>query len=574
MRGALTLVFCVVSIGLLASPAHASGPLPPVGAPWPFAQLPAGVGVSPGAAERIADRTAVTRRLRAAHPGIRPRVFFKREPKGRGVWEVTYPGHRNELAEVDVDGRSGRVIATWTGWLANYRLARGHMGAAANSWWIWLPLCLVFVLAFFDFRRPLRMLHLDLLALLGFGVSQLFYNHGRVLVSVPLVIPVLAYLLVRMLWLGFGGGRGSGPLVPHARTSWLVVGLVILVAFRAFVNVHTDTVSDIGEGGVLGAGAIEHNRPIYVGDRLHRDTYGPLNYVAYVPFVLVSPSSLWLQSRPAAHMASIFFDLLVLLALFLAGRRLRAGPEGTKLGVALAFAWAAYPYTLFALALNTNDALVAALMLLAFVALRSPRPRGVLLGAGIAAKFAPLALVPLFAAGTGDRRPRPVAAFAAGLAATVVLLFAHYMPSSGISGLWDLTVGYQLHRVTPFSVWTLYPSLHRLKLALELGVVALALAVAVVPRRRSGAQVAALSAAVLIAVQLLGSYWFYFYVVWFAGFVLIASFAQHLDEEPPSAGPVARASRAAAAARARRPAPPAPTPRPSPGRGGRGRAAR
>src|SRR5262249_12584806 len=42
---------------------------------------------------------------------------------------------------------------------------------------------------------------------------------------------------------------------------------------------------------------------------------------------------------------------------------------------------------------------------------------------------------------------------------------------------------------------------------------------------RGPAQLAALVAAVLIAVQLTSSYWFYFYVVWFAPFVLIALFS-------------------------------------------------
>jgi hypothetical protein len=258
-----------------------------------------------------------------------------------------------------------------------------------------------------------------------------------------------------------------------------------------------------------------HGKPIYVGDRLHRDTYGPLDYLAYVPFVKLSPSSLWSQNPAAAHMASIFFDLLVLVGLFSVGRRLRAGPEGTKLGVALVFAWAAFPYSMYALALNTNDALVAALLLLAFLAFSSPT-RGVWLGAAIAAKFAPLALVPLFARG----RTR---AYVAALVATLAVLFLPFMPSP--QRLWDLTLGFQLHRQTPFSLWILYPSLAWLKAMLAIGALLLAAAVAFVPRERGPAQLAALAAAVLIAVQLTSSYWFYFYVVWFAPFVLIALFS-------------------------------------------------
>jgi len=67
---------------------------------------------------------------------------------------------------------------------------------------------------------------------------------------------------------------------------------------------------------------------------------------------------------PAAHAAAIFFDLLAIGLLFLIGRRVR----GPSLGVALAYGWAAYPFTLFALESNSNDTLVAVLVLAAVLA--------------------------------------------------------------------------------------------------------------------------------------------------------------------------------------------------------------
>ena len=60
---------------------------------------------------------------------------------------------------------------------------------------------------------------------------------------------------------------------------------------------------------------------------------------------------------PAAHGAAIAFDLLTIGALLLLGRALRPGREGTALGVALAYAWAAYPYTAFTLQANVMSAL-------------------------------------------------------------------------------------------------------------------------------------------------------------------------------------------------------------------------
>ena len=53
-----------------------------------------------------------------------------------------------------------------------------------------------------------------------------------------------------------------------------------------------------------------------------------------------------------------------------------------------------------------------------------------------------------------------------------------------------------------------------------------------VPRRRDLVQVAALAAAVLIALQLGVSYWFYLYVAWFAPLALVAFFAPLRGEGP------------------------------------------
>ena len=85
-------------------------------------------------------------------------------------------------------------------------MARGYEGAFGRKWnspWLLVPLGLLFLLPFVDFRRPLRLLHLDLLVLLGFGVSHVFFNRGDIGVSVPLAYPVLLYVMGRMLWEGW-----------------------------------------------------------------------------------------------------------------------------------------------------------------------------------------------------------------------------------------------------------------------------------------------------------------------------------------------------------------------------------
>ena len=55
---------------------------------------------------------------------------------------------------------------------------------------------------------------------------------------------------------------------------------------------------------------------------------------------------------------------------------------------------------------------------------------------------------------------------------------------------------------------------------------ALALVVAFVPRRRDRSAVAALGAAVLIALQLGVTHWFYLYLVWFLPLLLVALLAR------------------------------------------------
>ena len=105
-----------------------------------------------------------------------------------------------------------------------------------------------------------------------------------------------------------------------------------------------------------------------------------------------------------------------------------------------------------------------------------------------------------------------------------------FLPDGGLQELYDRTLGYQASRSSPFSVWGLAPSLDFLRPIERAGAVALAVAVALWPARKTPAQVAALAAAVLIAVQLGATHWFYFYVVWFLPLVLAALFVAQRGE--------------------------------------------
>ena len=449
-------------------------------------------------------------------------------------WQVSYlTSEGEEVAQVLLDGRSGEIEEAWRDHQVETELARGYDGAiaqAVNSPLVWLPLSVLFLAAFFDPRRPFRILHADLLVLLGLGVSLLFFNRAEITASVALTYPVLGWLLIRMLIAGFRPRERAGAAVPLAPARLLAVAVIVLLAGRIALNVVDSRVIDIGVAGVVGADRIADGEPLYEGGfspglDLRGDVYGPANYLAYVPFEQALPwDGIW-DGVPAAHGAAIAFDLLCVGGLVALGRRLRRGGEGRALGWALAFAWVACPFTLYTMNANANDSLVAALGVGALLALSSPAGRGTVIALAAAAKFGSAALAPLFTTATGDRRMRSILAFGLSFMLVAVLLTAPFVPDGGLRELYDRTLGYQASRSSPFSVWGLAPSLDFLQPLARLGAAGLAVAVAFVPRVRTPVQVAALAAAVTIAVQLTAAHWFYFYVVWFLPFVLVALLA-------------------------------------------------
>ena len=470
------------------------------------------------------------------------------------TWEVSYLRGDEVRVLVVIDDRTGDVIDVFTGEQIDTKLARGYEGAVAgdvNKWWLWLPLCVLFLIPFVDPRRPLRLVHLDLLALLGFSASLFFFNRAEITASVVLVYPVLAYVFVRMLIAGFRPSESRERLLPVISPRWLVAGTVALAALHAAFTVTGAKVIDVGLAGVIGADRLVDGEDVYSEDfaaglpssgDIRGDVYGPVNYLAYVPFEQAFPyDDIW-DDLPAARAAALAFDLLTALALFALGRGLRRGrdgaptAEGRTLGIALAYAWLAYPFTLYTLGSSFNDSLVALLMVCCLLVLASPPARGVMAALAGLTKFGPLALAPLLAAGTGERgerHPLSLAAFAIFFALTAAIVTLPLLPDGGPQELYDRSLGYQASRGSPFSVWGQAPSLEWLQTATKVLAVGIALAVFFVPRRRTPIQVAALAAVVVIAIQVTANHWFYPYAVWFAPFVLIASFA---SQRGPEAG--------------------------------------
>ena len=99
---------------------------------------------------------------------------------------------------------------------------------------------------------------------------------------------MLLYLLARLLWSGFRPAERRQRLVPVIPLAWLALAIVVLVGFRVALNVVDSNVIDVGYAGVIGADRIADGKGIYgpgfSEDVPRGDTYGPVTYLAYLPF--------------------------------------------------------------------------------------------------------------------------------------------------------------------------------------------------------------------------------------------------------------------------------------------------
>ena len=480
--------------------------------------VPLGWDSSARQAIRAAEQS---RTLQALHRRMHPlRVFPFVWRSQHPYWYVQFFYRGKIVADANVSP-AGKVTGVWTGVQAWAPYSHGNQPAILSTWLILLPASLLFMLPFLDPRRLRRLVHLDALAVVAFLVSYLLLDGAHLEAAVWLAYPPLIYLLARLLRIGFGRQRPAGRLAPLLSMRTLVIGLPLLLLARILLSLLGHQEIDVGYESVIGAYRLVHHLPLYYNDPNHGDTYGPIAYLAYVPFELLFPWSNTLSDLRAADVAAIVFDLGTVLGLVLLGRRLRPGRDGTRLGLVLGWAWAACPFTVIGLIAHTNDGLISMLSVLALLVVSSPLVTGAVVGLAAAAKFSPAGLLPLLAA------PRQrglkgallcTGTFVAVLAAAV----GSWLPPGGLAYFWHRTIAFQIDRVDVFSPWALHPGLHPVQVALELLAVLLAAALAFFPRERSLARVCALAGAVTLAIQLPATHWYYYYILWFLPFALVA----------------------------------------------------
>jgi hypothetical protein len=533
----------------------------------------------PPAHKRLSE--AETKRMALAVPEIRN--WLKRYPKKDivtessfedGVWTFkAWSGEAGQVAQARIADDTGAVTDVFTGPQVAWGMARGGPGAFGgekiNSPLVWGTFCVLFFFGLAELRRPLSVRNLDLLVLLSFTVSLRYFNHGDIFTSVPLAYPPLVYVIARAAWIGFRGrGSPSQPVWP----TWMIIGAtVFLIGFRVGLNVETSNVIDVGFAGVVGAQRLVHDHQMPYGhmpieddlkacgpanqdgeirERIQTngrceaaidqgDTYGPVNYLAYIPgYVARGWSGKW-DKLPAARFTTILWDLLCLGGLWLFGNRV----GGRRYAALFAFAWAAYPFTQYVSNSNTNDSIVPAFLIWGLWLASSPVARGAAAALSGWSKLATLIVAPLWMSYPRLTRAK-VVRFVACYAIVTVLVFSMVLlepnPLHGLRVFEQRTFAPQLGRESPFSLWDWrqyhakgIPDLHRVQQVLEAIVVAASLAVTFLPRTKSLLQLTALTGMLIAGFELVLTHWFYLYIPWFFPFVIAAMLIPRVEVPSP-----------------------------------------
>jgi hypothetical protein len=442
---------------------------------------------------------------------------------------VSFLSHGQLVAEAAVD-RSAHIVSE----------KADTMPVPYGNWVAYQPamligLCLLFVMmsAVTPWRR-LR--NLDVIAALSFLPAVLLFQHRYLSASMLAAAPPMIYLLLRCGFVAFGGELRAAPtrpllvaltpgLDPTRRVKWLRWLFVVVVLVFVMVGVGSPDAVDVLYAAMEGATRLIHGVLPYghlPPGVIHGDTYPILTYVVYTPLALVAPVNTIWDSVNAGLALAVLAALIAAGAVFLttAGRR-RAGspraPELEEAGLRAALAWLAFPPLLITVSTGTTDPVLAAMLALAVLLWRRPALCSGLLAAAGWFKFAPFVIVPVALAPL--RGKRLVGAVAA-IALVSLPLLGLLVALGGAGGPIAMahSMSYQFTRGSMQSVWGAVGIADAQPFGQ--GCVLGLIAGSVVWLRRHShhaaerRRMAALSAAILIGLQLSADYWAFLYLAW------------------------------------------------------------
>jgi hypothetical protein len=444
----------------------------------------------------------------------------------------------------------------------------------SQSGTLWIALLILFVVGF-DFERPFSSRNIDLVALqlLGFLFFDILsfasrvrdpYSLARVWWTFSAIVAVSLFIAVRAVW------HVLRPIAIQWRPALRGTALPAIALLMLALNVLAAAFRAPDDAGYfmnLGAQRLRERVLLPYGDPLLTGTpgaaYGPLLYVAHVPFqLLVDPvhlnpissakpplgadSTYYLPSPLATQLCTIAFQLVAVTALFIAGRRLSGRDVAWALvalycGSAFVLGMGGEEYYIGGMTFTSHIA-PPALTTAAFAALAYPAAAGVLLVAAVGCGFYPAFLFPAWMGYFWTRRDERVR-FVAGVVVTTVIVGAFVLLRSRPAGgrglvatiLWD-TFGHHSdpagYGASPFGFWGQrggWRAWMMRPLAGGSGLTApalvlfysFALSCFFLARRRGQHALALLSAAVVIGANIVKIHSTGTYVAWFYPFLIL-----------------------------------------------------
>lgn len=504
----------------------------------------------------------------------------------RGSAALLRGAHWNQVTASGIDGQLERVSFTAGGRIvAQFAVDRsGHVVQGVNFSRVSVPygnpgaysplmllgLSVLFVLV--AAVTPLRRIrNLDVAAALSLLAPVVLLQDRYLDASVLSAVPAMLYLLGRCLWTALGPERTvspSTPLVHHLTAGWVatqrvhVMRMVLFALALIFVVVGMSSTHpvDVATAVMEGATKVVHGVLPYghmPGDVLHGDTYPLLSYVAYAPLASVAPvHSVW-DSVDGALAIAILAALVTAAAIC---RQLAGGwrsrfsdlpPQASQRGLQAALTWLSFPPLLIVVSTGTTDVVLAAILLFAVILWHRPAASTAMLAIAGWFKLAPFALLPIWLAPLRGRR---LGAALGGVAVVSGVMIALLLALGGIGGARAMVraVSYQFSRGSPQSAWSAL-NIEWLQPIAEAGLLALIAGASVRMRTahelaRDGARVAALSAAVLIGLQLVADYWAFLYLVWVVPLLTLSLLESPTRRAAAEREPIRRRSDAVAVA--------------------------